>query len=373
MARFVYETAADTGYDPCLVFNVLDRDVDVRLTDLLQFDWRRRIEHTTVNGIEVKGIPRYLPEVEFLQYVLNASLWCEATADGDRYFSVGGSNHCGFPFARQGVEFGSWTATLFWEDRVDRLTSASLLRRVRDRLSKPVMEAIEGRIFDRTDPLLALSDYTADGVADRYGINRSQIDVLPYPIDTELFRPLGPETPNDDRPTVLFVGRFNDPRKDTETLLNAVASVRESIPDVRLLLVGDEPNNRIERHITELGLEATVECIDYIDNESLPDYYRAADVFAIPSRQEGLAIVGLEAMACGTPVVSTRCGGPEQYVVDGETGYLVPRGDSTAFATRLREILQDVETRGRYGNSARSCIESEYAREQIQGELRNRL
>lgn len=80
-----------------------------------------------------------------------------------------------------------------------------------------------------------------------------------------------------------------------------------------------------------------------MDNDDLPAYYRGADVIAIPSRQEGLTTVGLEAMACGMPVVSTRCGGPEEYVKDGETGCFVDLGDVEALAGKLQGPLTSTE------------------------------
>ena len=72
----------------------------------------------------------------------------------------------------------------------------------------------------------------------------------------------------------------------------------------------------------------------------LPGYYRGLDVFAISSWQEGLCVTGTEAMACGTTVVSTRCGGPEDYVWDRQTGRL-SGFNARDFASRLLEGLDD--------------------------------
>lgn len=94
----------------------------------------------------------------------------------------------------------------------------------------------------------------------------------------------------------------------------------ETSPNIRLLLIGDEPGPKLLQQIDALEWNEHVKGIDYVDNEELPAYYRGADVFSIPSQHEGLAIVGLEVMACGKPIVSTRCGGPEEYVIDKERG-----------------------------------------------------
>lgn len=367
MASFVYDVAEEAGYDPCLVCNVLDSEIDVRLQDVATFNWTHEIEHKTVNGMELKGIPRILPEFEFFQYVSNRHLWEKALEDGDVYFGVGGSNHCCLPLLFEGERFGSWTATLFWEDRRDRLRSASVSRRVRDRVSRPIMEHLEGMAYEAAEPIFVLSDYTAQAIVNRYGIDRERITVVPYPIDTEMFHPNGniPDELNDNRPTVLFVGRFNDPRKNVESLIEAVHMMQSDVPDIRLLLVGDDPDDRVQSAISDHELDDAVRCIAYLENTDLPAYYRAADAFTIPSRQEGLAIVGLEAMACGTPVVATRCGGPEEYVINDETGYLVPKDDVGQLANRVKTILISEEYREQLGQNARRTVEANYARKGV--------
>ena len=77
-----------------------------------------------------------------------------------------------------------------------------------------------------------------------------------------------------------------------------------------------------------------------MNREGLRDMYRSLDVFVLASHREGLALVGIEAMACGVPVVSTRCGGPEDYIKDGVTGYLSdPQPES--FADHISGLLHD--------------------------------
>src|SRR6185295_4667659 len=76
-------------------------------------------------------------------------------------------------------------------------------------------------------------------------------------------------------------------------------------------------------YLRSRGTEDAVRFLGFCQREGLRDYYNSLDVFVIPSHQEGLGIVGLEAMACGLPVVATRCGGTEDYVKNGANGYLV--------------------------------------------------
>lgn len=365
MARFVYETAEMAGHDPYLAFNRVDLSEDIRPWELPTRGLSVEPVETTVDGMAARYVPRVLPEFEFLQYVLNGDAWEEMIADADICFGVGGNNQCCHPFSRAGRTFGCWVATPMWADRTDRLASSSPVLRLRDRLSKPFLERIENRIYRDASVVYALSEYTASTVADSCDIDRREIEVVPYPVDTEVFSP-GANEPGVEEPRVLFVGRYNDPRKNTPMLLRAFEQVKAEIPDATLELIGDDPAPDLLSLAEKLGIDDAVEFIKYVPNEELPQYYRDADVFVISSHQEGLAIVGLEAMACGTPVVSTRCGGPEEYVKDGETGYLVPDATPETFAGRVQELLTDSEKQSLFGQRARSLIEENFAREIVE-------
>ncbi len=101
--------------------------------------------------------------------------------------------------------------------------------------------------------------------------------------------------------------------------------------------------------------------------------YRSAQVFALPSWQEGLCIAALEGMASGLPVVSMRCGGPETFVTDDETGYLVPLDDDEAMARRLAQLLGDAPLRQRLAVHARQFVETHCGMQSFVGELEARL
>ena len=89
-----------------------------------------------------------------------------------------------------------------------------------------------------------------------------------------------------------------------------------------------------------MGLADRVRCLPCLAPAALAEVLQTLDLFVIPSHQEGLCIAALEAMACGVPVVSTRCGGPEDYVIDGITGQLVA-SDPAAMAAAIATISAD--------------------------------
>lgn len=366
MAKFVYECAEGVGLDPCLVFNMLDKEKQIRLSspwELLTTKKRNRIQQMTARGMEAKGIPLVFPEIEPLQYVLNLRAWRHAVADGDSFFAVGGTNHVGLPFTFDGRQFASWTATPLWEDRRDRLRYAPTIERIRDVVSKPVLLALERFAFERADTRLLLSEYTRSVVCETHGFSPDEFEIFPFPIDTKQFSPDGPiwEGSNSDGPTVIFVGRINDPRKNVDDLIEAFLWVKREIPAAQLRLIGATPNTRLKNKVKHHRLGDVIEFPGRIPNDELAQHYRQADLFAMASAQEGLAIVGLEAMACGLPVISTKCGGPEQYVIDDKTGYLVEVGDSEALGRQIVSVLTEDGATKRLGTNARKLIESEYS------------
>ena len=102
----------------------------------------------------------------------------------------------------------------------------------------------------------------------------------------------------------------------------------------------------------ELGLGEVVTFLGKRAQETLPDYYVAADVVVMPSLYESFGMVALEAMACGTPVVASQVGGLAYLVRDGETGYLVPDRDPAELADRLSRLLSNPQLRAQMGAQA---------------------
>jgi glycosyltransferase involved in cell wall biosynthesis len=141
----------------------------------------------------------------------------------------------------------------------------------------------------------------------------------------------------DDRPIVMGVGRLTS-QKGFRYLLRAFQRIRESRPS-RLMLVGDgEDRGSLAMLARELGVEEDVAFLGFQPNPH--KFLARADVFVLPSLWEGLGMVLVEAMACDTPVVATRCpSGPEEIVTDGVDGLLVPPADADALADAILRVL----------------------------------
>jgi glycosyltransferase involved in cell wall biosynthesis len=126
------------------------------------------------------------------------------------------------------------------------------------------------------------------------------------------------------------------------------------------LLVGGGDPAAVLAAARAAGLDGAVRVIPSVPNSEIPSLLREMDVFVIPSEQEGLCIAGLEALASGCPVVSTRCGGPEEYVQDGRTGTLVG-GEPEEMADAISSIVEDRARRSTLAEGARQLSEERYS------------
>jgi glycosyltransferase involved in cell wall biosynthesis len=157
--------------------------------------------------------------------------------------------------------------------------------------------------------------------------------------------------------TIGFSGRYSDPRKRISLLLQAVALLRNQGQPVSLELTGESEASFLDPLIEALALEERVLRHPRLDPNSLAAVVQGWDVFVIPSHQEGLCIAALEAMACGCPVVSTRCGGPEEFVLAERTG-LFSAATPEAMAAAISAVCGDRQRRERLGAGARDWIEA---------------
>ncbi len=138
-------------------------------------------------------------------------------------------------------------------------------------------------------------------------------------------------------------------RKGQDSLIKAVPAILASVPDARVLIVGDGPEApRLRGLVDALGLGGQVTFAGSIPWSDLPAHYAAADVFAMPCRTrgsgldvEGLGIVFLEASASGLPVIAGRSGGAPETVQPGRTGTVVDGRDVPELAAAVTDLLCD--------------------------------
>ncbi|MFF4651579.1 glycosyltransferase [Streptomyces sp. NPDC001380] len=155
-----------------------------------------------------------------------------------------------------------------------------------------------------------------------------------------------------DAVVVGSVGNLT-PKKDQRTLLEAHARLRRTHPGAVLVLIGSGPlEQELRGRAAALGL-ADGAVVLAGSRPDVPELLPALDVFALSSRQEGLPVALMEAMACGLPSAVTRVGGIPEVVDDGEQGLLVPPADPDALARALARLVGDAGLRDRMGAAAR--------------------
>jgi phosphatidyl-myo-inositol dimannoside synthase len=207
----------------------------------------------------------------------------------------------------------------------------------------------------RADLVVVTSRYSAEVARREYGVPADRMTVVPEPIDLEAWddRLARAERRPRPGPTVLSVARLY-PRKRLGDLLRAGVILRGRIPDAQIRIVGRGPEwgSLVGLH-AELGLGDSVRLLGDLSIERLAEEYVNADLFCLPSVQEGFGIVFLEAMAAGLPVVACRAAAIPEVVLEGVTGVLTPPRDPAALAVAVEGLLRDPDRAGRLGAEGR--------------------
>jgi glycosyltransferase involved in cell wall biosynthesis len=189
-----------------------------------------------------------------------------------------------------------------------------------------------------------------------FGEHAMPAEVVPNIVDTLRFSPS--ETLSDT--PRLIVARRLEPIYDNATALRAFASVLAAVPQARLVLAGDGPEEATLRRLAhELGIAGQVEFAGVLDRDDVAARLRASSVSINPSRVDNMPNSVLEALACGVPVVSTNVGGVPFIVRHGESALLVPPADPAAMAQAILRVLRDAPLAQRLRESG-LAITSQY-------------
>ena len=175
--------------------------------------------------------------------------------------------------------------------------------------------------------------------------------------------------PLERRPNlILFLGRL-EVSKGIFDLLEAVAALRSTLPDVRLVCAGDGQRIAVARYAERLGIADAVKFTGWVGPSGKRALLETAAVFALPSYDEALPNGLCEAMAAGVPVVASPVGGIPEVVTDGVSGLLVAPGDKATLERQLRRLLVDRAVGAQLGAAARETARMRFAAERSIGRL----
>jgi len=207
---------------------------------------------------------------------------------------------------------------------------------------------ISNSILKNAKVVIALTENMRSKVQEIY--NR-EVFIIPNGIEPKRFGNLSKEAMRNklgtkkEEKNILFVGTLKSV-KGVKYLIEAVGIVKEKVPEIKLLLVGDGGERKnLEKLVEELNLENYVTFIGKIPNEEVPKYMMISDVFVLPSLSEGLPITILEAMASGLPIVATKVGGLPEIVRERENGFLVEPKNSKEIAEKVLYLLSNDKIR----------------------------
>ena len=164
---------------------------------------------------------------------------------------------------------------------------------------------------------------------------------------------------------LVYVGRLA-PSKGLDVLFRALPGVARRFPDLEVELIGDGPSRKECEEMAEAaGLGERCRFLGAVPIATVYEEMASAAVQVSPSMYEAFGLVNVEANSVGTPVVASETGGIREIVVDGETGFLFPPGDSAALEERIVRLLEDEELRDRMGRAARKRFEDHFSLRQI--------
>jgi D-inositol-3-phosphate glycosyltransferase len=224
---------------------------------------------------------------------------------------------------------------------------------------------VEREIAAQADLLIASTDDERADLVRLYGADADHVAVVPPGVDLSMFQPIDRDEARRkigyaSGRLLLFVGRL-ERLKGVEVAIRALALLRDRAhDDVRLLILGEDSREgdesekgRLKDIATSAGVRDRVDFLGSVAHHELPFFYSAADVCVMPSYSESFGLVGLEAQACGRPVVGSGVSGLRSVVRDEVTGYLLDSHDPAMYAERIGRLLDNPEIALQMGRRGR--------------------
>lgn len=216
-------------------------------------------------------------------------------------------------------------------------------------------------LYPEKDNVICVSRGLRDDLVKNWGVVPESASVIYNPVEIDRIQVLAKEEVDhhwfqERRSVIIACGRL-DRQKDYPLLLRVFASVLKEARDLRLVILGDGSLRKELIEYTEmLGISGKVAFLGFQKNPF--KYIARAKALVLSSVMEGFPMVLIEAMACGTPVISTRCeSGPEELITDGVDGLLTPVGDEDALGNAIHRLLRDEPFRIRLAEAGRRRVE----------------
>ena len=231
------------------------------------------------------------------------------------------------------------------------------------------LRIFEEKMFERSNKLIAVSDFTRRELMHYYKVKEDKIRVIHNGVDVDKFKPASDKRKakeelgfNPDDIAILSVGRLYA-RKGLFTLIESMPAVVKRFRNAQFIISGKGQSNEMKKlvsHATRLGVKDNIIFTGYFPDAKLPKLYQAADVFAFSTFYEHHPFAVLEALATGLPVVTTNVGGIPETIEDGKNGFLCQPFNPREFSSRILYLLEHPAVASEMGFRARKTIEERF-------------
>ncbi|MCB9493197.1 MAG: glycosyltransferase family 4 protein [Epsilonproteobacteria bacterium] len=343
-------------FEPTVFCLGFDQEISTSLRRLKFSSSTRRTRYFDMNCIEVGARWAFW---EPGHYAYTRPYWHELLNDYEYCFAISGTAIAGHPFLQLDKKYLLWLATPYDHDRFARVAAMKGVRKLIDSLAHKKMLGIERNVLESASFTLATSEYAKNAFHHLAARHRGAIARCGYPIKQNSFFVYKEKTFQGN--VLLAVGRFSDPRKNITMLLTAFENIYTKMPDAVLYVVGDRPAEDVLRPFKNFSSFKHVHFTGRVSDQERNQLYEKASVLLITSHQEGLGIVGLEALSHGIPVVSTDCGGTRDFVHDDQTGYLVAVNDVQAMSDSVITVLSNQALYTKLSLNGQMLVRSEFS------------
>lgn len=223
--------------------------------------------------------------------------------------------------------------------------------------SAPVNWIVD-QVLTRGEHITVTSNFLKSQALARLGGLKRPISVIPFGVLVpEQFIPLPKE-----RPFKICILKDHKPVYGIDVAVNAMAEVSRTIPDFVLTIAGKENDhtNELKSLAEKLKLSHLVKFAGQIDRDKTFQFISEHHIMLMPSRLEGFGVAAIEASAAGRPVIASNVGGVPEVVKDGQTGILVPAGDSKALAEAILKLANNFELCDKMGREGREFVRQHY-------------
>lgn len=349
-------------FEPTVFYLSFDPKISISLK---KFNFKNSIRNSNYFGMNAVEIGSKYAFWEPGHYKYSLELWQKALQGYDYFFIVSGSNVAGYPLVQLNKKYALSVATVYQDDREQRVKSLSVFRKSIDLFSQLKMKKIEKEIFKNSGYTFTISNYSRKRIEQILGEKSQNLAIYGFPVTVKAEHKSLSQNKN-----IIAVGRFADPRKNFDMLMRAFNNIYENEKNIKLYVVGQLPNaKQIEKYSAQEFYKNIIFTGNLEANE-LDQFYGIADLMLITSYQEGLGIIGLEAMSYGIPVISTNCGGSSDYVINNKTGYLVDINDHKTMAERALYILNSPEIYKTFSDNAINFIKDNYSEKKFESVIK---